>query len=80
MLEIMDCFFCNKYYKVGEFNKVIIKLPYSDDPKKKQIEVPVCKACFHILETGGTMDIQQSEDESLEDRVREIVHEEMETD
>jgi len=83
MLEVMDCFFCGKYYQANEFKEVRIKLPYAEvsngeKPANKSIEVPVCKTCFHILESGEAMEIHQSEDESLEDRVREIVHEEIE--
>ena len=85
MLEVMDCFFCGKYYRAKEFKEVSIKLPYAEvsdgeKPASKSIEVPVCKDCFHVLKSGGAKEIDQSEDESLEDRVREIVHEEMEAD
>lgn len=84
MLKVMSCHFCNETYRIGEFRKVIEISPGRDKmdgakPKNIMVKVSVCKTCYNTLKSGKALGIQQVE-ESIEDKVREIVQEETEID
>jgi hypothetical protein len=45
-------------------------------PKDMMVKLPVCKPCYVILKSGKALDRGRSE-ESIDDKVREIVEEGM---
>jgi hypothetical protein len=84
MLKVMSCSLCGKMYRIGEFRKIINVIPDLDqmdgqEPKDMVARMPVCKSCYTILKSGKAIDRRHPE-ESIDDKVREIIEEEMPID